>query len=245
MAILEALKSAKNPLTLAEISRLTDLREPTALRYLTALRGHDLAHRDLDTGRYTLGLRLFEFGQRALSMSDPRKVALPIMDELLAQFGETVELAIRDGDKLLIVEARAGLHSISKGAKVGETDPWHSTSLGKAVLAQLPQEESRELVERVGMIRFTSRTITDTESLMRSLERVRRDGYAVDDEESEEGLRCVGASVRDAAGTPRYAISVSGPVLRITYSDVDTVGPAVREAAERISAQLGHPNSAG
>lgn len=240
VAILESLKSAKGPLTLAEVSRATGLREPTALRYVTALRGHRLVRRDPDTGRYTLGVRLFEFGQHALGAVDPRKAALPVMDKLLERFGETVELAMREGDRLLILEARAGLHSVSKGAKVGETDPWHSTSLGKALLAELPSEECRELLERVGMPGFTSRTITDPQVLLIALERVRGDGFAVDDEESEEGLRCVGAAIHDAAGEARFALSVSAPGHRLTYADVAEVGPAVRDAAQRISTALGH-----
>lgn len=239
MAVLEALEAHPGG-SLAQIARATGLSDPTALRYLVGLQRHGLVERDAVTGRYSLGVRLFELGQRAIRQRDPRRVALPVLSELHDRFGETVDLAMRHGDRLILVEAMVATHSLGKGAIVGEEDLWHCTSLGKAILAALPEAEARGIVERRGMERFTMRTLTDVDMLLRDLERVRERGYAVDDEESELGLRCVGAVVRDHRAAPAYAISVSGPEHRLRTANVDEVGEAVRDAAARISAQLGY-----
>lgn len=239
MAVLEALEEHPGG-SLAQIARATGLSDATALRYLAGLQRHGLVERDAVTGRYSLGVRLFELGQRAIRQRDPRRVALPALAALHDRFGETVDLGMRHGDRLILVEALVATHSLGKGAVVGEEDLWHCTSLGKAILAALPEAEARGILRRRGMEQLTPRTLTDVDMLLRDLERVRERGYAIDDEESEVGLRCVGAVVRDHRAAPAYAISVSGPEHRLRTSNVAEVGEAVVEAAAAISAQLGY-----
>ena len=228
------------PATLTQIAGMAGLSVATTLRYLASLEAHGLAERDPATARYRLGIRLFQLGQEAMRDRTPRAVSLPELERLRDLYGETVDLALRSNDRLVLIEALEGTRSISKGATVGDQDPWHSTSLGKAILSALPADEARGILARTGCARLTARTLTDVETLMRHLEDVRARGYSVDDEESEDGLRCVGAAVLDAAGCATYAVSVSGPAQRMTLDRIDEMGAQVRQAADAISAGLGY-----
>jgi IclR family transcriptional regulator, acetate operon repressor len=237
VAMLEALDDGE-PKTLSQIARSCGLSEATVLRYLGSLREHGLVERDAQ-GAYRIGLRLFQLGQRALGDSDPRRIALPVMEELLERFGETVTLAVRRRDRLVVVEARTSRYSVRRGASIGEDDAWHSTGLGKAILAYLAPPVVDGLIERYGLPAYTARTLTTPDALRADLERVRKVGYALDYDESEVGLRCVAAPVFDQQGEPQFGISISGPSLRLPLRRLSEVGPVVRDAALRVSRALG------
>jgi DNA-binding IclR family transcriptional regulator len=237
--VVEALADRGDGLTLAEVARETSLSEATALRYLASLMRHELVERD-DRGRYSLGIALFRLGQQALGRSDPRKVALPYMDRLLAEFEETVNLAMRHGDRLVVIEVVESQRSIRRGATIGDNDVWHASALGKAILANLSDGEAMEIVERCGWASFTSRTLMSPAALRLAFDETRGLGYAKDDEEFEEGLRCVAAPVFDQRSRPTYALSVSAPVSRLPSDLVSVVGEALRVAAGSISSEIGH-----
>ena len=226
-------------LTQAEISRAVGLSESTTLRYLSTLKRNGLVERDTDSGRYVLGLRLFQLGERALN-TDARQAALPVMRELSEQYHETVNLAVRNASSLVLIEAVESTHSIRRGANIGDLDVWHASALGKAILAALPESEAREMTDRGKWVRCTSRSHTNWRALQADLSEVRTRGYALDDEEGERGLRCVGAAVHDRHGRPHYAVSVSGPVDRIDHEVVAKIGKSVHEAAGKISARIGY-----
>lgn len=226
--------------SLAEVARATGLSEATALRYLASLARNGLVERDEVSGQYGLGLRLFQLGARALGDPDPRKVALPFMERLLERFEETVNLAMRHGDEIVIIEVIEGTRSIKKGATIGEQDFWHSSALGKSILTFLPEDEVRGIIRRRGAPGYTRTTLTTFEELASAFERVRQLGYAIDDGETEEGLRCVGAAIFDQRGRPSYSISLSGPANRFTPRVVREMGKEVSSAAASISAKLGY-----
>jgi IclR family transcriptional regulator, acetate operon repressor len=239
VGILEAIDGL-GAMKLSQIARAAHLTEATALRYLSGLVSHGFVERDEGSGRYRLGIRLFQLGQGALGDRDPRLVALPIMQELRSQFDETVNLAMRLEDDLVLIEALESTRSIKKGARVGESDVWHSSSLGKAILAYLPEQEAIQILERQGHPRTTPRTLNTVEALLRDFELVRERGYAIDDEESEEGLCCVGAPIFDRHRRPSYAISFSGPAYRFSLSSVHEMGRAIKGAAKNISLRVGY-----
>jgi IclR family acetate operon transcriptional repressor len=224
--------------TLTEVARLAELTEPTTLRYLANLVAQGLAERG-DDGRYRLGLRVFQLGQRALEGRDVQRVARPLMDTLVERFGETTNLGVRQGDDLVLIEALESRQSIRKGASVGETDVWHATGLGKALLAQMPLEEARSLLVRQGLPRYTDNTLADLPALEAELQAIRERGYATDMDESEYGVRCAAAAVFDASGEAVYGLSVSGPSSRLTTDVVAQIGEAVAETARLLSAELG------
>lgn len=239
-AILTALEQAPEQ-SLDQVARASGLNESTALRYLLSLSKHELVERSETSGRFRLGLSLFRLGTRSISYRDIVTLSLPAMERLLAQFGESVNLATRQQGQVVLLKVLEGVASTRKGAKAGETDAWHATSLGKAMLAALPAAEVVELVGTEPLTGFTPNTILRHDDLLRDLQRTEARGYSIDDEESVEGLRCVGAAIREHDGVARYAISVSGPKSRMPYQRTEEIGAIVMQAAADVSKALGAP----
>ena len=237
MNVLEAFRDDRS-LTQAEIARAVGLSDATTLRYLSTLISRGLLEREA-SGRYVLGLRLFQLGGRALG-SDPRRAALPLMQELADRFGETVNLAVWSQSRLVLIEAIESTRSIRRGASIGDTDSWHASALGKAILAELPEKEALDLIDAQGWDRYTGATRTRWADTRKDLVKIRNRGYAIDDEEGELGLRCACAAIRDRQGRPRYAVSVSGPMARLDDRTMREIGAAVRKTATEISARLGY-----
>ncbi len=241
MSILDTFTDGR-ALTQAEISRAVGLSESTTLRYLATLNRNGLVERDAHSGRYVLGLRLFQLGERALG-TDARQAALPFMRELSKRYHETVNLGVRNANNLVLIEAVESTHSIRRGANIGDLDAWHASALGKAILAGLPEPEAREVADRGKWVRLTPQSHSTWRELRADLVDIRSRGYAIDDEEGESGLRCVGAAVYDRHGRPQYAVSVSGPVNRIDHDAVVDIGKSVNAAAAKISARIGYTDA--
>jgi IclR family transcriptional regulator, acetate operon repressor len=230
----------QNGQSLSEIARAAGLDESTALRYLSSLCEHGFVFRDERNASYHLGLRLYQLGQQAIGLRDVRKVALPYMERLLERFEETVNLAHGRGDSIVIIDVLESRRSIRRGATVGEADLWHASALGKAILAAAGVEDARHILDGVDRPRFTRRTLVRIDELLANLAEVRARGYAIDDEEYEDGLRCVAAAINDRRGRPVYAISISGVAARMPSGVAREMGQAVVEAANAISEELGY-----
>jgi IclR family acetate operon transcriptional repressor len=237
--ILRALEHAPEQ-TLEQIGRHSGLNESTALRYLLSLAKHELVERNQATGRFRLGLSLFRLGSRSIEYRDIVTLSLPVMERLLAQFGESVNLATRQQGQVVLLKVLESATPTRKGAKAGETDAWHATSLGKALLAAMAADEAMEVVSSAGpLIAYTPNTLLKLDDIARDLQRAEMRGYAIDDEESVEGLRCVGAAIRDHDGIPRFALSVSGPKSRMPYQRTEEIGSALMAGVAEISKALG------
>lgn len=236
--ILSALERAPEQ-SLDELARLSGLNESTALRYLLSLGKHEIVERNETTGRFRLGLSLFRLGMRSVAFRDVVTLSLPAMERLLARFGESVNLAARQQGQVVLLKVLDGTASGRKGAKAGESDPWHATSLGKALLAAMPEKEALAVAGAEPFTGYTPTTLQRQDELLKDLQRTVARGYSIDDEESVEGLRCVGAAIRDYDGVARYAISVSGPKSRMPYQRVEEIGLVVTRAAEDVARALG------
>ena len=243
IAVLNALENAHDQ-SLEQVARGAGLSESTALRYLMSLAKHDLVERNARTGTFRLGLRLFRLGTLAVDRRDVVGIARPTMEQLLKTFGESVNLATRQQGNIVLVSVLDSPNPVRKGARAGETDAWHSTGLGKSLLAAMPEAEAREILESIRLTRFTPNTLASPEQLWKDLKSTRARGYAIDDEESNEGLRCVAAAIRDHDGNATYAISVSGPKSRMSYSRIQEIGHALAERAAELSNDLGHRHAA-
>lgn len=238
-AVLTALQGSKLR-SLEETARAAGLSESTTLRYLSSLSMHDLVEREESTGHYRLGLSLYRLGREAVSQRSIDSVARPFLARLREEHQETVNLGARQGDHVILLDVLQSQRSLRKGVTArGGTDAWHSTSLGKAMLAYCSEAEVRALVDPEDFVAYTPNTLITMQALLADLDAVRARGYAIDDEESDEGLRCVGVAVRDHDGRPVYAISISGPKSRMSFARLSELGESLHAIAGNISSALG------
>jgi DNA-binding IclR family transcriptional regulator len=230
---------------LAEHRRVTDIASGTGLpkstvhRILQSLVEWGFARAD-GSGGYLPGPRILTLAGQVMSRFDPAQHADAALQRLRDRTGFTVHFAIRSGDEAVYVRKVEGLGPYQMASRVGMSMRLHSTSIGKAILAQLPDEEVSMITARTGLERRTPRTITDTAALLAHLAEIRRRGYSVDDEENEGGIRCVGAPVFDHTGTVMGGISVSGLAFEMAADDADLVAEVIT-AARDVSLALGAP----
>lgn len=190
--------------------------------------------RQLPSRRYVLGPRLIHLGESS-SRTLGTWARLHLAD-LVEGTGETANLAMLDGDRVVYVAQVPSRHSMRMFTEVGRRVHLHCTGVGKALLAQLPRETARELVQRAGMPRRTPRTITDVDEHMAELDRISAQGYAVDDGEQETGVRCIAVPV--LAGGAQTALSVSGPEGRVTLESLPQLAELLRATAVELAAEL-------
>ncbi|MCH6472548.1 IclR family transcriptional regulator [Sinomonas terrae] len=238
VSVLKALESAEAS-SLERVARISGLSESTALRYLSSLANHDLVERDPESGHYRLGLTLFTFGTAAIRQRNIMSLAAPMLDLLHERFDETINLAARQNGQVMVLQVLESTRPMRKGVAAGGIDSWHATALGKAILACLPDTDVEAILSRYNAARFTPNTLVESHALLADLAAARSRGYAIDDEESEEGLRCVGVAIRVQSGAPDYALSISGPKSRMPYSRLQEIGTAILESGRELSVELG------
>jgi DNA-binding IclR family transcriptional regulator len=214
VAVIESFLSRPHQ-TLSEVAAACGMEPSTATRYLRQLVEHGWLERDERTRTYALGVRLIEIGQAARLARPLRRIVLPHMRELLARFDETINLAVHRAGEVVIIDALESGRSIRRGATIGDRDGWFSSSLGKSILAHLPEQQVLDLLAEQPPVRTTDKTLLDRDAILADLAEVRARGYALDDEEAEIGLKCVGVPLRDHLGTVSHALSISGPTARI------------------------------
>ncbi|MCG5212057.1 IclR family transcriptional regulator [Streptosporangium sp. KLBMP 9127] len=243
LAVLRALSSPDQPRRLADIAQRTGINKATAHRILQILTAEGYAVTGGD-GAYASGPALVALAGSALADRDLGVVARPILVNLERQTRHTAHFAVRSGTVavyLAKVESQQPYHMASK---VGMQLALHCTAIGKAILAGLDEDEVGAILAATSpLIGHTPATIVEPDRLLAELAAVRERGYAVDEQENERDVRCVGAVVRDRHGTPIGGVSVSGLTYALTGEDVGLLGPLVVTAADRISAALGSPRA--
>lgn len=238
-AVLNALDQA-GASSLDQIARSCSFSESTALRYVSSLVNQGFVERDQKTGAYRLGLKLFSLGSSAMRQRDVVGSMRATLETVHEKFGETVNLAVLQQDQVMIVHTVESAQSARKGTDVGGVDPWHATSLGKALLSAMAAGGRDSLLDGLTLRAYTPNTLTDRAALEHDLEAIRARGYSIDDEEFLEGLRCVGVAVRDHAGDARYAISVSGPKSRMSFGQMHGIGEFLKSASEELAHGVVH-----
>ncbi len=240
LAALDVLANRSSECSLVELCRELDLHRSTVHRLMMVLEQHRLVDKNPETGRYRLGLKLFELGSKAITALDPRRHARPHLDRLQRELGETVFFCILDDGQVFYLEKVESQQSIRTACTVGSRAPAYCTAVGKAMLAELPDAEVNDIVRRWGLKAITAKTITSATALRTELKAIRSRGYAIDNEEKEEGLRCVSAAVRGHSGKLLSAISVSGPAFRITKERIPEIGQVVMRVANDLSVEFGY-----
>lgn len=232
--LLEHLADAGGEMALSELTEVSGLPMPTIYRLMRTLVNHGYVRQE-PSKRYALGPRLIRLGEGASRLLGTW--ARPVLARLVDEVGETANMAVLEGDEAVYVAQVPSRHSMRMFTEVGRRVQPYCTGVGKALLSQLPEPKVRGILARTGMEAHTPNTITDPEALMAELDRIRGQGYALDDEEQEIGVRCIAVALRGAPALT--ALSVSGPSARMTRETVDDVAPIMMDAAERFTKELG------
>jgi IclR family acetate operon transcriptional repressor len=228
--VLEAVATRGGQLPVGEIATATGLPVPTTHRLLRTLVDRGYVHQTPDR-RYALGARLVPLGSLAGSLVGVDAEA--VLSGLVDALGETANLAMLSGSRVQYVAQVPGRHTMRMFTEVGRRVDLHSTGVGKALLARLDDQRALDLVRPVGLPSCTDHTLTTERALLADLALVRERGYALDEQEQEVGVRCVAVAVGEP--TPWLAVSVSGPVTRMTDELVDRAVPLLQAAARAIS----------
>jgi len=239
VAILNAFSAERPELGVTELAEQLGLHKSTVHRFLVNLETAGLVERNPRSARYRLGLRIFELGGLVLQQMNLWDEALPFLEGLVRDSGETGHLAVLDGGEAIYIEKVEARRALRIPSAMGRGYPAHATSLGKVLLAHLSDEQLDAVIAERGLARYTPHTITGRRELEAELARIRRSGYAVDREEYDEGLVCIGAPISDHTGHVVAALGIGGPVTRVTPARVEELGALVMTAASGLSRRLG------
>ena len=238
--LLEILSSAPFGMSLSDLSAAAGLHISTAHRLVNVLVDRGYAVKEAGSGKYRLTLRTFEVGSRVSRVWDLLTAARPYLDELAAVSQEAVHLVERDGNHVVyLYKAEPFRQLVRMESRTGLRNPMYCTGVGKSILALLSPEEVEKIWQTEQITAFSANTITDISRMQQELEVTRRRGYALDNEEHEPGVRCMAVAIRNWAGQPVAAVSISAPVTRLEDAMVEKLLPRLKAAAEEISRLLG------
>jgi IclR family KDG regulon transcriptional repressor len=240
--LLTSFSGQENELGITTLASRLRLAKSTVHRLAATLTSAGFLEQNSETGKYRLGVALFELGALVRRRMDVANEARPKLRELLEKTGETVQLGIVDHYSVLYVYEMESPRAIRMAAAVGGRAPLHCTAVGKVLLAFQPADYMKQVIER-GLTPYTAKTITKRDAVLGMLEEVRLREHAIDDEESEGGLRAVAAPVRNHSGAVIAALGVAAPVQRMSKKIMHTCVPSVIETANAVSARLGFMQS--
>ncbi len=238
--LLEELSQAGGNLSLMELSSKTELNPSTCHHLLATLCARGCAIQDHQTKDYSLGNKILELSDARTRQFNLLGSAQPKLKSLNRETGEAVHLAVLQARELVPVMTLESMHAVKVDSGIiGKSNAAHATALGKAILAWLPESEMRAIILLKGMQRFTEKTICDLEVLKNQLRQVRRHGFAVDREEFQPGVICIGAAIRDYTGAVIASLSCSIPTMRATEPALSGIRVQVMTAATELSEELG------
>lgn len=238
--ILEVLARSDESLGVTEIGNRIGLHKSTVHRILQTLCYRGYVEKEKERDRYHLGIKIVELGITFFNDLEIRKIAASFLVLLAKSLDEVVHLVLPDDGEVVYIDRRESSQVISMHSKVGRRAPMHCTAVGKAILSTLPEEEVRHILKVKGMPGFTPKTITDPEVLIQQLKDIRKTGIAMEAEENEVGILCVGTPIFDYSGRAVGAISVSGPPNRLREKGLARIGEDIKRAGQEMSAKLGY-----
>lgn len=239
LQIIETLADGGEPMRLIEIAGRVHMPSSTVLRMLNSLIEHGYAYQEEKSPRYGLTLRFAQIGNRVLERFDIRNIVHPYLGKLVQKSGETACLAVEQDMHVVyldVVENPNGVMKIRQA--IGKSAPMHATGCGKLMLAQYSHEKLEKYVEQNGLPSFTSYTITSLPALEKALDSVRTQGFALDDQECEIGVRCVAMPLLGYQQKLLAAICLTGPIYRMSYQYIEEVREMLQEATTEINKQL-------
>ena len=237
--IMNCFNEDRRELKLSEISEMLDINKSTAHGIITTLKYHGLMDQDEETQKYKLGLSLLALGNIVKNSMNITGIAKPYIDKICVQVEETVHLGTLDKTEVVYLDKAESHQSMRIVTKVGARIPAYCTGIGKAMLAYKDKGVLSEAIPDK-LTKYTPNTISDKVILLKTFELIKSQGYSIDDEEHDMGLRCVAAPIFDNNKEAKYAISVSGPAVRMTDKKIEYTKNIILNAAKEISHKLGY-----
>ncbi|CAB1060762.1 Transcriptional regulator, IclR family [Olavius sp. associated proteobacterium Delta 1] len=238
MNVLELL-SENESLTVSQVAKLMTINRASSHRFLSTLKELGYADKD-DSSRYFLTSKVIELGMKVLDRFEIRKIARPFLQELSAKFNETINLGYFNGEEVLTIDKIDSTEILRMDAGIGGGEPAYCTSLGKAILAFLPDMQLKEYLQTIELTPFTPNTVISKDKLKKELLQIKENGYSIDDEELSVGLRCVGAPLFNHSGQALYAISLSGPSIRMGSKRIEEMQRALKKICQNLSGKMGN-----
>jgi DNA-binding IclR family transcriptional regulator len=236
--IIEALIKART-ITVSEVNHQLKIPKSSAYAILQTLKSRGYVHKD-EFDRYSLSLKLFSLGSELVAGIDLRRSTYSLLKELAEKAHITAHLGVLEGQRAVYVEKIEVIGSVRLRTDVGRTLQLHSTAIGKALLAFLPEKELDRIMKTLPLPALTPKTITDAAAFKRELGRVRAQGYSVNNEENEAETRAVAAPIFGTDGRPMAAVNLGATTLQMRSKDLPRLGPLVKEYALKMSEQLGY-----
>ncbi len=244
LVILNAFGQTRQPLGIAELADLLQMKASTVHRYVSTLKELGYLEQNLTTKKYHLHFRAIDLGLAAITSLDFREVARPHLQELCRSLGLTTNMTVLDGPEIVYVERILGQKSLDLNLHIGSRQPAYCTSMGKVLIAALDSQDLDDVLQRTDFVKRGPNTITSPERLRKALATVRRLGYAINDEELAPGLRSVAAPLLNASNDTVAAINVNAPFDKRAEL-IATLVPHVLDAARTISRLLGNVSADG
>lgn len=232
--VLETLAET-GPVGMVDLSRMLDLHKSTVHRLLTSLIYMGYVRQDEDTGRYFLSFKLCELSNKILNKLDILDLIRPYLKRLAQLTGETVHFVQLDGtEAVYIYKEESSQNSVRMVSRVGSRIPLYCSGVGKAIAADMTEQQIRSFWENSRIEKLTEHTITDFDEFLSTIHAVRRNGYALDNEENETGVRCIAVSLPDFRGRAKYAFSISAPVGRMTDQRIEELAKILLDTKEEM-----------
>jgi IclR family KDG regulon transcriptional repressor len=239
ITVLETLLQDNDALSLAELTQRTGFSKNKVFRILATLEARRLVLRD-GRGSYTLGLRFLEFSDHVRTGDYLIQTAAPVMDWLSKETEETIFLSVIDGMDALVIAARQSPRPVRLTGAVGRRGPLHAGGTPKTLLAHLPADERKAMLDKLSLAPLTPYTITEREKLETLLAEIRAQGYVATADDMDQGAISIAAPIRDFSGRVIAAMSIAGPISRLSGETADRCVELILEATARVSTVLGH-----
>ena len=238
--ILEYLAQSDDWVSLRVMARHLNIDPTTVYRILCDLKELGYVRQQSADSRYQLSLKIASISARLLDKVQVRQMAVPFMEGLTSKINETTHLAILDDPEFVYIHKVNNDQAVRMRSAIGQRGQLYCTAVGKSLLAFMPKPDVLRIAEKIVYERVTPNTITSKEQLLAELDQIRIQGYAVDDEENEVGIRCVGAPIFDYSGNVAGALSISGWTISMTKERLPEVIPELLQTTQQISTELGY-----
>lgn len=239
LLIIETLSTEPEAVGVSELCKRLHIPKTSAFFILNTLDQHEYIMKSED-GKYKLGNKFINIGLNILSKLDIRQIAKPYMDELLKETNFTVHLAVLDNCEAMYVEKVENQAFVKFSTYIGQRQPLHASGVGKALACMLPEDRLDEIVSKVGLPAKTENTITSVKDFKIKLADSKSQGYAIEDEEGEYGIRCIGAPIMSHTGSVVAAIGITALRSDLPIENIPLLGVKLRDTARKISAQMGY-----